>query len=486
MLALFKIKFLQGTSLIKSAFVTTSVALAALAAAPAAQAASALTVATGSDFSCAVTTTGGAQCWGSNATGQVGSNTTNTQQLTPVNVFGLTAGVASISAGYQFACALMTDGTVKCWGRGINGQLGNNIAQNSIKPVNVSNLTGITAISTGYNHACALNSLGEVRCWGNGIGGGLGDGLGKDSAVPVLVQGVNNAVSIAAGSSFACAVEASGTVKCWGMGNRGQLGDGRAVNSPTRVLVSGISNAVSVTAGAVHACARSASGAVSCWGANNVGQVGNSGGTADVPTPVATSLSSGVTAITAGGFGNHTCALINNGNTMCWGQNDSRQLSTGDAINKTAPTLALNLSGVPVKLSAGTAHSCAVIGQRIQCWGANTAAQLGSGNTAIFTFPVNVITFDGNAPVSAPSAISPVTSNTPLYTWKAVAGATSYRLDVNGTVSTYTAAALGCDGGVGLCSVISAPLATGSYNWRVQGFNSFGDGPWSGFTNFRL
>jgi alpha-tubulin suppressor-like RCC1 family protein len=47
------------------------------------------------------------------------------------------AGVAAISGGYQFACAVLGGGTVQCWGQDSAGQLGNGSMTSSPTPVTV-------------------------------------------------------------------------------------------------------------------------------------------------------------------------------------------------------------------------------------------------------------------------------------------------------------------------------------------------------------
>jgi hypothetical protein len=123
---------------------------------------------------CAITTTNGIKCWGANTFGQLGDGST-IDQLTPVNVQGLTGGVASVSTGSSHTCAVTLSGSVKCWGSNSNGQLGNGLFLDSPLPVDVVNLnSGVSSVSAGDSQTCALTSIGGIFCWGNGEQGALG------------------------------------------------------------------------------------------------------------------------------------------------------------------------------------------------------------------------------------------------------------------------------------------------------------------------
>ena len=139
------------------------------------------------------------------------------------------------------------------------------------------NTAPVVATAAGVLHTCALLSNGTVQCWGSNGRGQLGDGTTTQSTTPVTVSGITNATAIAAGAGHSCAVLATGTVQCWGWNSYGQLGNGTTTDSPTPtpVTVSGITNATAISAGGIYTCAMLASGTVQCWGFKGSGQLGD-------------------------------------------------------------------------------------------------------------------------------------------------------------------------------------------------------------------
>ena len=317
-------------------------------------------IAAGGDTTCAVVTDGTLRCWGDNAHGQLGTAASGTSSRVPVGVAGL-SGVTAVAVGSTHVCAI-AGGDVKCWGDG------------NATPASVG-FSGATAIAAGGRHSCA-RSASEIACWGANDFGQLGQGSPASSASPIAVSGFASPGVIAAGLDFACGSN-SGAARCWGANGFGQLGDGHTATSesPQQAIAAGVT---ALAGGATHACAIS-SNTMYCWGAGTAGQLGD-GKSADDPTPVRPSLSNPL-QIAAGG--QHTCAIVqdNNANVRCWGANGAGQLGTGDTQQQSQPAV-VALTGVD-SIVAGAAHTCVrfATSAQVQCWGANGLGQLGTGTT---------------------------------------------------------------------------------------------------------
>ncbi|MGD0906039.1 MAG: RCC1 repeat-containing protein [Candidatus Acidiferrales bacterium] len=362
------------------------------------------TVAAGQAHSCVVTSAGGVLCWGANEYGQLGdANTLNSN--TPVNVTGLSSGVAAISAGYEHTCALTTAGAVWCWGYNATGQLGNGTLTQSSIPVQVLDssgtapLSGAVAISAGQYHTCAVTSAGAALCWGDNTVGELGNGTYTGTSIPVPVSGLSlGAVAIAAGSHFTCAVTTTGAALCWGEGDSGQLGNGYATNSATPAAVldptgsAPISGVVAISAGFEHTCALTSGGSAFCWGTDGTNQPGSgtlsqSNIPVQVLNPAGTAPISGVAAISAGQF--HTCAVTSGGEPFCWGDNAEGELGDGSTSSVTIALPVSGLSGGVAAIAAGYQHTCALTNAgAVWCWGSNATGQLGNDSTDSSSLPV--------------------------------------------------------------------------------------------------
>jgi len=294
-----------------------------------------VSVATGEYFSCALTAAGGVKCWGDDQYAQLGDGEKGGYRDTPGDVVGLTSGVVAIAAGGYHACALTQAGGVKCWGDNYFFNLGyaaSNAPQAT--PVDVIGLgAGVASITAGVWHTCAITTSGVAKCWGRDAYGELGDGAGGDPrATPADVMGLGaDVVAIDGGWYHTCAVVADGRMYCWGFGLGGRLGDGDTTSHYrySAQLVSGDTRfSAQVAATDSHTCALSRSTGAVCWGGDDAGQLGDgsSGNPSPVPSSVPTVAKDVLLLATADG---HSCALLTTGKIKCWGVNTSYQVGDG-------------------------------------------------------------------------------------------------------------------------------------------------------------
>ncbi len=256
----------------------------------------AVTIASGHYHTCAVTTAGAAMCWGDNDEGELGTQETNTD--TPMQVTGLTSGVADVTAGSYFSCAVMTDSSAMCWG--INALGAGPSTSGSFTPVSVLNpagtapLTGVLEVNGGYSDACAIMTDQTALCWGQNQDGEVGNGTNVNQSLPVQVTAVgsstalSNVTQIGAGEYFTCVMVSSGAIQCAGSNGFGQLSDGNFTSEETWQAASGLTGVpIELAAGFDQACVVLPAGGASCWGSDINGELGNdSTNNSDVPVTV--------------------------------------------------------------------------------------------------------------------------------------------------------------------------------------------------------
>ena len=366
-------------------------------------------VAAGGSHTCAILEPDRLQCWGLGSSRQLGRiHATTIGDDEPGLGRGIHLGgkAKQVVAGDWHSCALMEeDGAVRCWGwdnlgysnriRGIGDD------EHPILAGEIDVGGKVTQLAAGQEHTCALMKNGSVRCWGDGGAGklgypGMGD-IGYDehpySAGDVHIGG--HVVQIAAGSPHTCAVLKSGDLRCWGYGGDGRLGYGNTNNIGDDELPSTAGNVAvggavqEVAAGGQHTCALMQDGAVRCWGKGRFGSLGygNTENIGDDEAPSsAGDIDLGGPAVQVVTGDAHTCALMATGAVRCWGYNSSGELgrgmrgSIGDDEHPSSSG-DIDLGGKAVRLAAGRDHTCALMDDSAaRCWGGGRNYRLGYGN----------------------------------------------------------------------------------------------------------
>lgn len=351
----------------------------------------------GFSHTCALHNNGRVSCWGENSLGQLGNGESGEEALSlvPVSVSGI-ADATDIATGSRHSCALLSDGTISCWGNNYFGQLGNGESGReffytdtsdgfvfSDLPVQVPGIDDAIDVAAGSSHTCAIHGDSSVSCWGSNRYGQLGygsTGFGRHSVTPQKVEGIEGIVALATGGVRTCVLHKIGTVACWGRGG------GPTSDDPESILEV-VTNAVSIDAGGSHSCVIREDMTVLCWGFNTSGQLGNGEtyfGHSDVIQHFDEVVQvAGITdAVGIAADGNHTCAVHEDGTVSCWGGNWRGEIGNGTTDNySNAPVLVKNITNA-TSVSAGIGHTCALHDDAtISCWGANEIGQLGNGQS---------------------------------------------------------------------------------------------------------
>jgi alpha-tubulin suppressor-like RCC1 family protein len=313
----------------------------------------AVSISAGWEHSCAVLDNGTAACWGSDTSGRLGNGAVAGVQEVPSAV-DLPVGrrATAISAGFQHSCAILDDGSAMCWGADASGQLGNGPASAASRPqpepVSLPVGSRAIAITAGFDWSCAVLDDGELRCWGEGAYDGISGSADQATPTVVPLPSGRRAVGVSAADFHSCVVLDDGAVRCWGLEIHGELGDGMPVNStaftPVGVLLPAGAQAIAVGAGRQHSCAVLSGGEMACWGLDAGGPLGDGGDFTDPdqPAPVAAAIPFGRQVVALGTGGDNSCALLDDGSLWCWGLDTDLQVGDGNVVaNQFSPVLVL-------------------------------------------------------------------------------------------------------------------------------------------------
>jgi alpha-tubulin suppressor-like RCC1 family protein len=304
--------------------------------------AKATAIASGSSHACALTDAGAARCWGLGEWGRLGYGD-GESRVAPGTDVDVGAKITALSAGHGYTCAVTESSALRCWGTGQGGRLGYGNADaigDDEAPASAGDVDvgGAVRAFAASGHSCAVLDDGSVRCWGFNTQGELGVPMstGKSvgekepaSSAPAIDLG-GNAVDVQNGGSFSCALIDDGSVRCWGFGASGRtghgntdnIGDDEAPSTAGPVDIGG--KATQIAVGNSHACALREDGSLVCWGNGARGQLGygNEDSVGDDEAPAsagAVDVGGKVTEVAAGG--DRTCVVLDGGTVRCWGHN---------------------------------------------------------------------------------------------------------------------------------------------------------------------
>ena len=330
----------------------------------------------GSQHSCVILDDDTLKCWGSSMYGQLGYGDTTTKNAPPATPVDLGAGrtAKAVSCGTYHTCAILDDDSLKCWGNHMSGQLGLGDPQYSGYQANTPTAVvatylgaGVKSVVAGEYLTCAVLMDGSLKCWGNGGSVPLGYGDSSNRYTP-FADNVNlgaglTAKSVSATNGHTCVILNDDTLKCYGNNGYAQLGYGdttqRTVPDASAIDLGSGKTVTTVSVAYDATCAVLNDGSLKCFGNNGQGQLGI--GSYLPPAgnlPATVDLGTGRTATDLSLGNHHACAALDDGTIKCWGYNYNGQVGTGSpgSFGITLPTL-VSFDGSSSSGSSGSSGS---------------------------------------------------------------------------------------------------------------------------------
>jgi len=295
-------------------------------------------VAVSEHASLALKRNGSLWAFGANNYGQLGVGDF-AAHYTPTRV-GERSDWTAIATRFDHACALTGDGGLWCWGRNFEGQLGQNDQAGSWTdrpiPTVVPTAHDFTQVDAGQGHSCAIRGNGTLWCWGRNSQAELGQGPNMPIQIrrPVQVGTATTWQAVQGGQHFTCGLRAGDTF-CWGsVGDAAIPGGTPGTVIDTPLSIGAPAGIVQISINTFGGCVVDMTGAAYGWGRNIEGQLGLGDlAVHDTPTLIG---ANGWSQISVGRF--TTCG-VRNGAVVCMGENHDGQLGLGDLDRRSVPTI---------------------------------------------------------------------------------------------------------------------------------------------------
>lgn len=312
---------------------------------------------------------GGLRCWGADP-----GDGMNEDKKIPTQVLGLVSDVQSAGIDFLGTCVVVS-GEVKCW-RGVASFFVPELKDNKGVPVQIVGLSDVKKVTDTHYQFCVLTTNGIVKCRNQNV-------------LPKWEELLINVKEISYQAERYCALMNAGNVYCWGNQDGFLRKDN---NTPKKIL--GLNSEVKSIVSGIADFALMVDGSVKYWGTHmspdgsDQFAFGSNSKNIAIQVPY---LTSGVQEI-ASGSGYHSCVLMNDGGVKCWGLNTDGQLGDGTKINQSVPTQVKGLTSGVKAIAVGSDHSCALKNDgEVMCWGRNTHGQLGDGTTTTRIIPTKVV-----------------------------------------------------------------------------------------------
>lgn len=222
---------------------------------------------------CFISVLAGSFCWNFNSDNMVSEH-----------IFMENYTFNSISVGGNHVCSISENDkktNINCWGSNIFGQLGHSESNQTsgIFSTKSPDAGEWKEVLTGQSHTCGVTTLEKIYCWGDNSFGQLGNNINasNEEMKELKVNLEGGIKSISSGGYHNCLIDFADDLFCWGWNGYGQIGDGTHINSynPVKIDIPTDKIIISISTGQAHTCVLLTDGESYCWGNNENGQINN-------------------------------------------------------------------------------------------------------------------------------------------------------------------------------------------------------------------